>query len=149
MHQDLRKLIDDPRFLRYHAEVAQPRRFNPFDVLRYADYEIRHSNVLAWLLQPNETHGIGDAFIRAFTTALSEEAQPPRGVGAATVRPAEEGGRICRSDRGLTDADLSATPMSEIRDATLRQVECFLDEDYSRIETCLKCMAFEPAAPAP
>ena len=74
MDQDLQKLIDDPRFLRYHAAVVKPRTFNPFDVLRYSDYEIRHSNVLAWLLQPNETHGIGGAFIRDFTTALNEEA---------------------------------------------------------------------------
>ena len=74
-NQDLQRLIDDPRFLKYHAEVVKPRRFNPFDVLRYADYEIRHSNVLAWLLQPDETHGIGDAFLKAFATALNEAAK--------------------------------------------------------------------------
>ena len=75
MQQDLQKLIDDPRFLRYHEELVQPRKFNPFDVLRYADYEIRHSNVLAWLLQPNETHGLGEAFIRDFANALNDEAR--------------------------------------------------------------------------
>ena len=75
MQQDLQKLIDDPRFLRYHEELVQPRTFNPFDVLRYADYEIRHSNVLAWLLQPNETHGLGEAFIRDFANALNDEAR--------------------------------------------------------------------------
>ncbi len=74
MDADLKKLIDDPRFLKYHAETVRGKRFNPFDVLRYSDYEIRHSNVLAWLLQPNESHGIGDAFIREFTTALADEA---------------------------------------------------------------------------
>ena len=47
----------------------------------------------------------------------------------------------------MTDVDLSATPTSEIKDATLRRMECFLDEDYSRIETYLQCMAFEPAVP--
>ena len=75
MDQDLQKLIDDPRFLKYHAETVKGKTFNPFDVLWYADYEIRHSNVLAWLLQPDETHGIGDAFIRDFTTALNEGAR--------------------------------------------------------------------------
>lgn len=30
--------------------------FNPFKVLRVAKYEIRHSNVLAWLFDPNENH---------------------------------------------------------------------------------------------
>ena len=75
MDKDLQKLLDDPRFLRYHAAVARRRTFNPFDVLRYSDYEIRHSNVLAWLLQPDETHGLGGAFIRDFTTALNDEAR--------------------------------------------------------------------------
>ena len=62
MDHHLRKLIDDPRFLKYHAETVKGKKFNQFDVLRYSDYEIRHSNVLAWLFQPNETHGIGEAF---------------------------------------------------------------------------------------
>ena len=52
MEGDLRKLIDDPRFWKYHRELLKPREFNTFDVLRYADFEIRHSNVLAWLLRP-------------------------------------------------------------------------------------------------
>ena len=75
MDKDLQKLIDDPRFRRYREAVAKPRTFNPFHVLRYSDYEIRHSNVLAWLLQPDETHGIGGAFIKAFTAALNDEAK--------------------------------------------------------------------------
>ena len=49
--------------------------------------------------------------------------------------------------RLMTDAELSATPTSEIKDATLQRVESFLDEDYRRIETYLQCMAFEPAVP--
>ena len=75
MNAELKNLIDDPRFLKYHAETVKGKRFNPFDVLRYSDYEIRHSNVLAWLLQPNETHGIGDAFLRDFMTALNDGAR--------------------------------------------------------------------------
>ena len=75
MDKDLQELLHDPPFLRYHAALVKPRTFNPFDVLRYSDYEIRHSNVLAWLLQPDETHGIGDAFIRDFTVALNEQAK--------------------------------------------------------------------------
>ena len=75
MDKDLQELLHDRRFLKYHAALAKPRTFNPFDVLRYSDYEIRHSNVLAWLLQPDETHGLGGAFIRDFTTALNDEAR--------------------------------------------------------------------------
>ena len=40
--------------------------FNIFDVLGVARAEIRHSNVLGWLLDPNESHGLGDAVIRGF-----------------------------------------------------------------------------------
>jgi hypothetical protein len=29
-------------------------------------HEIRHSNFLAWLLNPNESHGIGDLFLTQF-----------------------------------------------------------------------------------
>ena len=66
MEADLRNLIDDPRFQAYHRELLKPREFNTFDVLRYADYEIRHSNVLAWLLRPADTHGIGAVFLKWF-----------------------------------------------------------------------------------
>ena len=39
-------------------------KFNIFDVLKVSRAEIRHSNMLAWLLDPNENHGIGDLFLR-------------------------------------------------------------------------------------
>lgn len=38
--------------------------FNPFKVLRVAKYEIRHSNVLAWLFDPNENHRLDSIFLR-------------------------------------------------------------------------------------
>lgn len=38
--------------------------FNPFKVLEIERYEIRHSNVLAWLLNPNENHGLNDFFLK-------------------------------------------------------------------------------------
>lgn len=63
MEDDFRRLIDDPRFRKYHLELRKPREFNTFDVLRYADYEIRHSNVLAWLLRPADTHGVESQFL--------------------------------------------------------------------------------------
>ena len=39
--------------------------FNLFDVLKISKTEIRHSNMLGWLLNPNENHGMGDAFLKA------------------------------------------------------------------------------------
>lgn len=39
-------------------------KFNLFDVLKASRNEIRHSNVLAWLLDASENHEIGDIFIK-------------------------------------------------------------------------------------
>lgn len=43
---------------------------NIFDILKVTNAEIRHSNILAWLLDPNENHGLGDAFIKGFITRV-------------------------------------------------------------------------------
>lgn len=45
-------------------------RFNLFDVLEISGAEIRHSNVLAWLLDPNGNHGLGDAVLRRLLQTL-------------------------------------------------------------------------------
>ncbi len=42
------------------------RRFNPFKVLKIGDVEIRHSNMLAWLLSPKESHGFSDRFFKDY-----------------------------------------------------------------------------------
>ena len=47
-------------------------KFNLFDVLKVSRTEIRHSNVLAWLLSANENHGLGDAFIKGMLQRLVE-----------------------------------------------------------------------------
>lgn len=39
-------------------------KVNLFDILKVSRTEIRHSNMLAWLLDPNENHGLGQAFIQ-------------------------------------------------------------------------------------
>lgn len=41
-------------------------RFNPIKIMKMERMEIRHSAILAWLLDPNETHGLSDRFLRAF-----------------------------------------------------------------------------------
>lgn len=40
-------------------------RFNIFDALGIVNAELRHSNFLAWLLDPGESHGLGGLFLRA------------------------------------------------------------------------------------
>ncbi|MFB6320173.1 PD-(D/E)XK nuclease family protein [Saccharicrinis sp. FJH54] len=50
----------------YNLEMLETKikAFNPFKVLAIETDEIKHSNVLAWLLNPNENHGLGDYFLK-------------------------------------------------------------------------------------
>ena len=60
-------LVDNQELEQLSARLGE---FNLFDVLRVSGMEIRHSNVLAWLLSPNESHGLGDIFLRRFLSRL-------------------------------------------------------------------------------
>ena len=44
--------------------------FNLFDILKIAEKEICHSNMLAWLLQPNGNHGLGNAVLQQLLQTL-------------------------------------------------------------------------------
>lgn len=70
-------LVDNQELELLNARLSA---FNLFNVLRIERVEIRHSNVLAWLLSPNETHGLGANFLRRFLSRLlmdHEEARIP------------------------------------------------------------------------
>ena len=41
-------------------------KFNLFDILKITRAEIRHSNLLAWLLTPYENHGLNDSILKGF-----------------------------------------------------------------------------------
>lgn len=65
---DDRKLIEalvvgNAEFARLEALL---RKFNIFDALGIERQEIRHSNFLAFLLNPAETHGLGELFLKRF-----------------------------------------------------------------------------------
>lgn len=47
--------------------------FNTFETLGIVNNEIRHSNVLSWLLKPNENHGLSDFFISELTRYIYED----------------------------------------------------------------------------
>ena len=55
------QLENSTEFNRLHQQFHQ---FNPLKVLRVDQYEIRHSNVLVWLFDPNENHRLGSFFLR-------------------------------------------------------------------------------------
>jgi len=49
--------------------------FNIFEVLKITNAEIRHSNFLAWLFDPNEKHELGDSFIKGFITLIVKKTE--------------------------------------------------------------------------
>lgn len=58
-----KNLLNDPDFERLELELGKP---NIFQILSIGNSEIRHSNFLAWLLNPNESHGLGKVFLIKF-----------------------------------------------------------------------------------
>lgn len=62
--KELKKFLLDIDCLDQLSEWTS--KFNIFDVLKITKNEIRHSNMLAWLLNPNENHGFGEEVIRRF-----------------------------------------------------------------------------------
>ena len=46
-------------------------KFNIFDILKITRTEIRHSNVLAWLINPSENHNLGDSIIKGIIRNIS------------------------------------------------------------------------------
>lgn len=51
--------------------------FNIFEAIGAIRHELRHSELLAFLLDPNENHGLGDAFLRRFLQKAIAHASPP------------------------------------------------------------------------
>lgn len=60
-------LVNNPELENLESLLAQ---FNIFEVLGAVRQEIRHSEFLAYLMNPQENHGLGDYFIRRFLQAV-------------------------------------------------------------------------------
>lgn len=67
-----RFVVENDELLELEERIG---RFNIFDALRIDRVEIRHSNFLAWLLDPNESHGQGGLFLRALLMDLFKTAR--------------------------------------------------------------------------
>ncbi len=59
--KDLFNLENDKSFQQLNQQVNS---FNTLKILRLENHEIRHSNILSWLLSPRENHNLGDYFLR-------------------------------------------------------------------------------------
>lgn len=67
------------------------REFNAFRALRIDQFEVRHSNMLGWLLDPHETHGFGSAFLERFLSLLLQRDKTPKEDLSSFVVRREEG----------------------------------------------------------
>ena len=65
--KDIAALLGDRDFICLQKARSA---FNAFDVLKLKHHEIRHSNVLAWLFKPQESHKFGSAFLKQFLLKL-------------------------------------------------------------------------------
>lgn len=82
----LERLVIDEDLERLEDLLAE---FNLFDVLKIERRELQHSALLAWLLNPRGSHGLGDYFLRRF---LSEAALVARDRGIGDVTPLDVDG---------------------------------------------------------
>ncbi|MCH5438471.1 MULTISPECIES: PD-(D/E)XK nuclease family protein [Bacillus cereus group] len=73
---EILSLLDNSmEFEKLHSKF---NRFNPFKILKVDQFEIRHSNMIAWLLDPTENHHLGSMFVnkllsKTFVKAENEE----------------------------------------------------------------------------
>jgi hypothetical protein len=57
------QLLKDEGFDKIDLGLRNP---NIFQILRISKNEIRHSNFLSWLLEPNGSNKLGDIFLKRF-----------------------------------------------------------------------------------
>ena len=69
-YDQFRNLVTDETFVKLRQMTT---KFNIFEVMRSTHTEIRHSNILIWLLNPYENHGCGDAFLRQLLLTISQK----------------------------------------------------------------------------
>lgn len=73
---EILSLLDNSmEFEKLHSKF---NRFNPFKILKVDQFEIRHSNMIAWLLDPTENHHLNSMFVnkllsKTFVKAENEE----------------------------------------------------------------------------
>jgi hypothetical protein len=68
-------VVDNPELERLEALLSQ---FNIFEAVGVARQELRHSDFLAFLLDPRQPHGLGDAFAKRFLQHALLVAEPRR-----------------------------------------------------------------------
>jgi hypothetical protein len=76
-------VLDNEELARLEELTSQ---FNIFEALGAVRQELRHSDFLAWLMNPAETHCLGDSFLKGFLFRTSVKA---RELGIDTISPVD------------------------------------------------------------
>ena len=66
----INQVIENFRLQREKNELYDSNRFNPFQFLRTDEMGL--SKILAFLLEPKETHGQGDLFLNSFLKFINK-----------------------------------------------------------------------------
>lgn len=107
--QDIQRFFQEVASICTHEQALQEERhrkgenYNLFSILNIERYELKHSALIANLLDPEGSHGCGDAFLRAFfeialkgTAYPFEDCTPPNSYTEYYIGPiaGDTGGRI-------------------------------------------------------
>src|SRR5690554_5777028 len=63
------------RLIELEKDKSVFNKFNIFETLKITNTEIRHSNVLGWLLDPRENHNLKGRFLKNFIEDINELAE--------------------------------------------------------------------------
>jgi len=69
INKKAKKLLESTDYKELNKRIA--KEVNVFDILQVSDMEIRHSNMLGWLLDPNKNHGFDDFIIKSLYERIS------------------------------------------------------------------------------
>ena len=74
--------VNNPSLAKIEAHL---NRFNPIKIMKMERMEIRHSAILSWLMNPSETHGLGDKFLKAFLAEAMRGHHTQSGITALSI----------------------------------------------------------------
>ena len=81
--QALKAFEDSPDLLRLESLL---KRFNLFEAIGVIRQELRHSDLLACLLDPRQSHGLGAVFLREFLRVVQQTAEDGTALASLDLR---------------------------------------------------------------
>lgn len=95
-------------------------KFNPFRILKIENFEIRHSNILAWLLDPKENHGLKDTVLRNIINKVYEKIDGGSPIDVqygqlGGVEIIREWGSYCSVFRGQNQGEIDGEDNNQVQ----------------------------------